>query len=270
MGAPFVASGARELTTVASLKNPRVAAARKLTRRRVRDQERAFLIEGAVILQTAIASGAEILDAFVTDDRLEDVPIGMDPLVVTEQVMRAISDTETPQGIAAVVRIEDVPLSDIKGEDGLILVLAEVRDPGNAGTLLRSAHAAGASSVVFTSGSVDPFSPKTVRASAGSVFGPRIVRDADPNELLDHLASVGVQVVTTDAEAATTVFDVDLTKPSAIVIGNEAWGLRSEPWSRLDTRASVPMPGPAESLNAAVAGSLILFEAVRQRREASS
>ncbi len=187
---------------------------------------------------------------------------------VGESVLRAISDASTPQGIVARVAMpEPVDVSD--GADPVV-VLAQVRDPGNAGTLVRSAVAAGAGAVVFSKGSVDPFGPKTVRASAGALFRVPIVRDADLLSTLGNLRESGVFLIGASARGSASYDEVDLTRRTAFVLGNEAWGLEPEITARLDEIVSIPMPGPVESLNVGIAGSILLFETVRQRRGLSS
>jgi TrmH family RNA methyltransferase len=145
-------------------------------------------------------------------------------------------------------------------------VLAEVRDPGNAGTLVRAAVAAGAEAVVFGAGSVDPLGPKTVRAAAGSLFSVTVIRNVDIRQALAQLRASGFTVVGADARATTSPEQVDLTARVALVLGNEAWGLPAEMVDLLDLTVGIPMPGPVESLNVGIAGSILLFEAVRQRR----
>jgi RNA methyltransferase, TrmH family len=149
-----------------------------------------------------------------------------------------------------------------------VVVLDHVRDPGNAGTLVRSAAAAGADCVVFGEGSVDPFGPKTVRASAGTVFSIKIARGTATVDAVEGLREKGFQTVAADARAPTPVFETDMTGPTAIVLGNEAWGF-GEAGIVVDRSASIPLAGGVESLNVGTAGSIFLFEAVRQRRLSS-
>lgn len=255
---------------IASLKNPRVAYARKLARRRVRDAERAFVAEGPNVVQAAVDRGATPRDLFVTEGMEHLVPSGLTAEAVTPQVMEAICDTSNPQGIAAIVEMTDVPPGELAEQLDLVLVLCQVRDPGNAGTLMRSAYAAGAAAVIFTEGSVDPFSPKVVRASAGTVFGPQIVRASPIGEVHPELKRRGVDLIGASATSERVLFDSNLGRPVAVVVGNEAWGFPEGVEELLDETLSIPMPGPVESLNAAVAGSLVMFEAVRQRRERAS
>lgn len=158
-------------------------------------------------------------------------------------------------------------LEDMPPRPTLILVLAGVQDPGNAGTLLRSSVAAGADATIFLKGCVDPFGPKVVRASSSAIFRARVGRDIDPRALADRLAQGEVVLVGTAASAEHAVEDADLTRPVALVVGSESGGIPPEVKSLLSEEVSIRMPGSMESLNAAVAGSIVLFEAVRQRRE---
>ena len=187
---------------------------------------------------------------------------------VSEQILRAVSDAATPQGLVAVAELPRAGLDDLDLSRGLILVLAQIRDPGNAGTLIRSASASATGGIVFTAGSVDPFGPKTLRAAAGAIFRAPVVTKVELEGVLAHLRGAGFTLVGADAASNDSVYDADLTGPVAIVLGNESWGLPDA--SGLDVIAGIPMPGDVESLNVGVAGSLFLFEVVRQRRIASS
>ena len=194
-----------------------------------------------------------------------DVPLWR----VEAGVIASLSEAVTPQGVVAVVEDPSVDLEAIGPGADLIVAIGEVRDPGNAGTLVRSAAAVDADAVVFISGTVDPLHPKVVRSSAGALFGVPIVRDVTFEETIDHLHGLSIKVLGAQARAPTPVDAVDLTTPIAIVLGNEAWGLPVELRDALDEVVGIPMPGSVESLNVAVAGSIFLFEAVRQRRAPS-
>jgi TrmH family RNA methyltransferase len=255
-----------------SLKNPRIQSARKLNRRHIRDIQRAFLIEGAPAVLDAAAAGQRLIEVFVTEtaDRLDDLrAVSNEVTVVTEPVLRAVAGTENPSGVVAVVEMPSFSLDALGVDADLVLVLARVRDPGNAGTLVRSARAAGADAVVFSEGSVDPFAPKTVRASAGAVAGGGIARDVPLPGAVSLLRDRGFAILGSSSTAPATLYESDLTGRVALCVGNEAWGL-PEAEELVDAVVSIPMPGGMESLNVAVAGSLLLFEALRQRREASS
>ena len=244
-------------------------AARKLTRRAFRERERRFLLEGPLALGDALAAGAPVHDVFVSDELSEVVvaaaAAGARIHEVSEQILRAVSDAATPQGVVAVVELRDAALDELSLDAGLVLVLSQIRDPGNAGTLIRSAAASGCGGIVFSTGSVDPFAPKTLRAAAGSVFRAPLVTKVELTDAVAHLRSAGFALVGADARSEKSLYELDLERPTAIVLGNESWGLGDADARELDVVAGIPMPGPVESLNVGVAGSLFLFEAARQR-----
>jgi TrmH family RNA methyltransferase len=189
---------------------------------------------------------------------------GVPVVRVTASVIKALSDSTTPQGVVATARLRPTTLAQLPEGVDLVLVLAQVRDPGNAGTLVRSAVAAGAGAVVFTSGTVDPLGPKTARAAAGALFEVPVI-SAELHDALAGLRAMGFTTIGSDAGALTSYDEIDLTGRVALVVGNEAWGMGGEAPRALEKLVSIPMPGRMESLNVAVAGSILLFEAVRQR-----
>ena len=248
-------------------------AARRLSRRTERDAERATIVDSPVVIEELLSCGARVRELFVAEpvERFEGlvsrataraVPV----VSVPPRVLGALADTTTAQGAVAVVDAPDATLGQAIDAATLLLVLAGVRDPGNAGTLVRSAVAAGADAVVFTRGSVDPLHPKTVRASGGALWRVPTVRAVDLDLCLDALDTSSLTVTGADPRAAQALWDADLTGPVALVLGNESHGLSADAAGRLEQAYSIPMPGPAESLNVAVAGSVFLFEIARQRR----
>ncbi|HEX2294261.1 MAG TPA: RNA methyltransferase [Actinomycetota bacterium] len=258
---------------MSSLQNPRVLEARKLRRRAGRDAAGAYLLEGTVPVCEALRRGAPVRYVFASIEHPDGAAIaaraeeaGVSFVPATPGVVEAVSDAATPQGVVAVVDMTDVPLGEMDGGVDLVLVLDQVRDPGNAGTLVRCATAAGAGAVVFTKGSVDAYAPKTVRASAGFLSRVDLVRDAGVDETAELLRGRGFSVVGTDAVAPVPYDAIDYTGPTAFVVGNEAWGIPADHRGALTDVVAIPMPGDAESLNAGIAGALLLFEAVRQRR----
>ena len=222
-------------------------------------------------MSDALRSGAEIRDVFIEQgdvhSELKGALSAADVAVwpVGPDVIGALTETVTPQGVVAVVS-DPTSGPETLGEVDLTLVLADVRDPGNAGTLVRSALAAGAGTVVFAKGSVDPLHPKVVRSAAGALFGLPIVRGQELESVVSALGAAGVTLVGAAANAETEMYDTDLISPVAIFLGNEAWGLSPHAAELMDVTVGIPMPGPAESLNVSVAGSILLFEALRQRR----
>jgi TrmH family RNA methyltransferase len=257
---------------ITSLQNPRVQSARKLLRRPVRDRTGAFLVEGPLAIAEALRADADVRELFVTSDaprRSELTELahskGAAVTVVGDAVLKAMSDSVTPQGAVAVAGIPSTGLEDVPDAATLVLVLAGVRDPGNAGTLVRSAVAAGADAVVFAAESVDPYSPKTLRAAAGGVFlVPVIVADSF-TDCVAALRRRGLAVLGASA-GGRPAEEVDLASPVALVLGNESWGIPEGSAALLDGQVGIAMPGPAESLNVGIAGSILLFEVVRRRR----
>jgi TrmH family RNA methyltransferase len=249
-----------------------VLSARRLLRRNQRRAEARFLIEGPLAIIEALELGAELVDIFVSATSPEKARIlaaaeaaGVPVFECTESVIKALSETTTPQGVVAVAAVPQMDLSDLPNDIRLALVLVAVRDPGNAGTLVRTAVGAGAGAVVFTEDSVDPFSPKTVRAAAGGLYRVPIISASLP-EAVGALRERGVKLVGADADAVTSHDEADLSGPVAILLGNEAWGIPVEHEGLLDEVVGITMPGPAESLNVASAGAILLFEAVAQAR----
>jgi len=230
------------------------------------------LVEGYLLVDEALRSDAEVLEVYLVDSghavgALAEA-CGVPVLATSERVIAALSETTTPQGCVAVVRTPQASLEVAAGAD-LVLLLAEVRDPGNAGTLIRSAAALGAGCVVVSSASVDVWSSKTVRASAGAVWRLPVVAEAPLDDTVAALRSFGFVLLGTDPRAAVHVDHEDLTRRIAFVVGNESRGVGEEVRRLVDRDVSIPMSGLAESLNAGVAGSVLLFEAARQRREAA-
>ncbi len=179
-------------------------------------------------------------------------------------VLERIAGTVTPQPILAVARWCDVPVAQVETA-GLVVVCVDVRDPGNAGTVVRSAEAAGVGAVVFCEGSVDPFNPKCVRASAGSLFHVPVVIGPSPDKLFDRLGEWGYRRFGTGPRGGTIHTEADLTGRVAIVLGNEAHGLDPALAARLDETLTIPLAGRSESLNVGMAAAVLCFEALRQR-----
>ena len=250
-----------------SIKNPRVAAAVRLHKRTFREEARRFLVEGGQGVAEALEDPDRLSVVFSTDD-LDPLAVrargsGVEAHHVNEAVMAKLTSTVTPQGVVAVSAFVDVGLEQL-GNGGCVAVLHEVRDPGNAGTVLRSADASGASGVVFTSSSVDLYNPKTVRASAGSLFHLPVVRGVPTAEVLEHLRRGGYRILAMDARGADDLYDADLSDPLAFVFGNEAHGLPPEVREAADRIVRVPQAGKAESLNLAAAATVCLFERARR------
>ncbi len=179
-------------------------------------------------------------------------------------VLERVADTVTPQPVLAVVRMP-VASVEVVRQAALVVVCVDVRDPGNLGTVVRSATASGADAVVCCTGSADPFNPKTVRSSAGTVLQVPLVVDVDAGTVLDLLGAEGVRRVGAVASGGRPHTDADWTRRSAVVLGNEASGLSDELVDRLDERVTIPMAPAVESLNVSMAATVLCFEVARQR-----
>ena len=254
-------------------------AARRLARRVYRAEHRLFLAEGPQAVREALTVPGCVAEVFAvqhTDTAHPDIfgATGEQDLawhLVDDAALASLTDTVHPQGLVAVCHFLDRPLDHVlSGTPKLVAVCADVRDPGNAGTILRSAEAAGAAAVVFCDGSVDVFNPKTVRASAGALFHVPVVASGPPAGVLERLGVAGYRRYATVARGGTAYDEADLAGKVAIVFGNEAHGLPDGLHHALDGGLTIPMAGRAESLNVGMAAAVVCFEALRQRRAASA
>ena len=255
---------------ITSAKNPTVAQAVRLKNHAFREEERRFLAEGPQAVREALASDG-LLEVLFAIDEIDPLVVqagraGAEVHLVSEDVMGRLTSTVTPQGLVGVVPHVDVGLEALPTQ-GCIAVLHEVRDPGNAGTVLRSADAAGAGGVVFTQTSVDVYNPKTVRASAGSLFHLPVVRDVTTTDAVAHLRAGGFRILAMAADGAGQIYDEDLLGTVAFVFGNEAHGLPADVLRQADAVVRVPHAGRAESLNLAAAATVCLFEWARRQRQ---
>ena len=258
---------------------PRVKAAQRLAKRAFRARDRRFLAEGPQAVREAALRPGTVLELFATADAVTRHPEilaaaeagGAAVHLVNGAVMAALTQTVTPQGLVAVCGLLDVPLAEVlRTGPRLLAVLAHARDPGNAGTVVRAADAAGAGGVLLTGDSVDPYNGKCVRASAGSLFHlPVSVGDRVEDDL-PALRAAGLQVLAADGHAD---LDLDeaadtglLAAPTAWVFGNEAWGLPEQTRALADAVVKVPIHGRAESLNLATAAAVCLYASARAHR----
>ena len=258
-------------------RHPSIQQLRRLSRRRAaRLDEGAFVIDGPVLLAEALAAGIEVRDVLVEpggDGQVlrDAAAAGARVHRVAGGVLARATDTVTPQPVAAIAALPRTTLDDAvaaAAQAPLALVLAGVGDPGNAGTLLRAAEAAGAAAVLFCDGSVDPWSPKCVRASAGAVFSLAVSVGGGAVAVVERLQRTGVRTAATVVRGGSPYDRSDLRGPVALVLGSEAHGLPAEVVDAVDLRLTIPMAGRSESLNVAMAGSILAFESLRQRRAA--
>jgi TrmH family RNA methyltransferase len=232
------------------------------------------VIEGPRLLAEAMRAGLAVEEVLAAPGAAPDVVAeaerrGIAVRHVVPEVLARSLDAATPQGVAAIAARPEVSLDEAvaaAARGPLALVLVEVSDPGNAGTLVRAAEAAGASAVLFCGGSVDPCNPKCVRASAGALFHLPVSGGGEALAVLDGLGRAGVRRAGTVVRDGTPYDAVDLRGPTALVLGSEAHGLPAGLDAQLDDRLSIPMAGRSESLNVAMAGAILCFESLRQRR----
>lgn len=248
-------------------------AARKLGRRSARAAARAFLLEGPHALREALADPRRpVREVFASAEakrahaRLLD-GAGVPVHEVSEAVLAGLAETVTPQGLVAVVDFIDVPLDRVLGPGhSLVALLAEVRDPGNAGAILRSGDGAGVDGVVISSESVDPYNGKCVRSSAGSLFHVPFAVGVAAAEAVAAARAAGFAVLAADAAGECSVFEAELDRPTAWLFGNEAHGLSERLAALADQRVRVPIYGQAESLNLAAAAAVCLYASARALR----
>ena len=232
-------------------------------------------IEGPHLIEEALRAGLRFRAVFAADGFQHwlaglRLPANTETLVMPEGILASGFVTETPQAVAALVEPPHSGWTDLVGQkqsSSLVVVLAGLQDPGNLGTILRSAEAFGANGVVALPGTVSPWNQKAMRASAGSVFRLPMIH-AGVDECFSRLCEEGIRVLTTAARSGIAAEAVDFTIPTALLIGNEGNGVPDEIAARADGAVTIPCPGAVESLNASVAAGVLLYEASRQRRVA--
>ena len=247
--------------------NTRVKEARKLHRRSVRSERRCFLADGPKAVEGALSVPGCVVEVFATPTAADEHATLLDGVPVTlvdDRALAGLSDSVSPAGMVALCRFLDAPLASAVG-GRLVAICADVRDPGNAGTVIRTADAAGATGVVLAGDAVDLYNPKTVRASVGSAFHLPIAIERDPAAAVRAARDAGLQVLAADGGGEKGLFDDDvlLDRPTAWLFGNEAWGLPSELAGLADHRVSIPILGRAESLNLATAAAVCLYASAR-------
>jgi RNA methyltransferase, TrmH family len=254
---------------IASRQNPRVKELRAALSHSGRTPSGLIAIEGEHLVAEAMRSHLRFASIFLRDGYQPPsaLPQDAEHLLLPADVFASAVSTEQPQGIAALVHPRDFPADAIfRVPAPLILVLAGLQDPGNVGTLLRSAEAFAASGVLLLPGTASPWNPKALRASAGSAFRMPAVNAAE-SDALALLAQHNIPAIAAVVNAGTPVSEAPLANPCALLIGNEGAGLSDSLLAAAAHRITIPMPGNVESLNAAIAGSLLLYEAARQRRK---
>lgn len=260
---------------ITSRQNSRVKELIKLQSKKYRRQKQQFLLEGFTLIESGLKAGAEIEEIYVDSSLDMESEIEKIKQLTSERVlfinlasdlMEEVTTTVNPQGIVAVARRRTAPLEEILEFEGPLLLLSQVQDPGNAGTLLRSASAAGFEGVIALKGTVELFNPKVIRASMGGIFKPVITTDVETDDFIKKTLETAEErkLVLTDPEAELNYFDVEFQEDDIFVVGNENKGIPGKLRSINHVPVRIPLPGDLQSLNAAVAGSIVIFDWVRQ------
>jgi len=261
---------------IISTANRHIRDAIQIREKRTKFRHAAFLIEGFHLLEMAVNGGAQISEVYVTNAFMSKKEhrrflrrmdrVAGEIFEVTDQVMARITDTGTPQGITAVVSCRPVKPGEIALRyPSLIVVIDGIQDPGNLGTIIRTADAAGADAVFLLPGTCDAFMPKVVRSTAGSIFNIPVV-SAEQDIVIAWLSEKNIALAITAAHAEKDIFSADLSMPLAIAFGNEARGVSSRLKKAADRSLRIPIFGKAESLNVATSAGICLYEIVRQRQ----
>ncbi|MBD8499169.1 RNA methyltransferase [Paenibacillus sp. CAU 1523] len=265
--------------TISSVSNPRVKQWAQLQDRKFRNREGRYIAEGIHLVQEALRSGAPVESVVFDQERglppeltsyLKETGTGasaepIEWIAVTDAVIRKCTDAETPQSVFAVMRKPELNWRQLfEAKQALVVVVDGVQDPGNLGTIIRSADAVGATGVLIGRGTVDVYNSKTVRSTMGSMFHFPVV-EGDLLELLPEAKEQGVCVVSTSLQAEHSCYSFDFCQPTWLVVGNEGKGVSPQVQSLVDESVIIPMQGQAESLNVAMATTVLLYEAMRQR-----
>ncbi len=248
---------------------------KRLHESRERAERGLFLVEGVRFIEEAVKEEVHLEEVLYTE-RLEELERGnlllaalnklRVPLFkVQEKVMEAVSETEKPQGILAVARQFKWTLKDIAERKGPVIVACGLQDPGNLGTIIRTADAGGAAGIITTADTVDIYNSKVVRATMGSIFRLPVLRVDDIKETLVIMKKEGSQVVATSLQTKTSYLDINYSKPTVFLIGRESSGLSNELLELADKKVFIPMKEGVESLNAAISAGILIYEAFRQR-----
>ncbi len=243
---------------------------KKLKEKKHRKDSNMFLVEGFRFAEEALDSDFEVVHIFVSargQSKYENSSVknklqaNTKVYSISDSLFKSICDTENPQGIIATVRNKVV---EIRYDHGFYILADKIQDPGNMGTIIRTAHAAGALGVLITKGTVDIYNEKTLRSTMGSILKIPIIYDSDLS-IVQKLRNGGFKLITSSLDTDKNFYDVDLKEKVIISVGNEGNGISAEVYNISDLKIKIPMPGGAESLNVAVAASIMMYEVVRQK-----
>ncbi len=262
------------MITITSKDNPTYKSWIKLLKKKYRDQTNLFLVEEVNLVEEAILNKADIQAIIVRADMIDHLPSRISCKIdekniytLPKELFCKINTTEATRGVMAVVRKKVSTLEDLSSSarPHNFIVVDRIQDPGNLGAIIRTADAAGMAGVVMLPNTTDPFSPKTLRSSTGSIFRIPIVNVDSFDKIREYCKSQDVSLVVTCLKDSEDLYSSNFNKPCAIVIGNEASGVSEEIIASADTKIRIPMYGSVESLNASVAGAIVMYEVVRQQ-----
>ncbi|WP_434297857.1 TrmH family RNA methyltransferase [Clostridium sporogenes] len=255
---------------ICSKDNHLIKEVRKLKEKKHRTQNKRFIVEGFRFFEEALKSNSSINKVFIEEksfNKLEElyqkynINNDMETYVVNYSVLKSISNTENPQGIVSVINYFKTEKLDL--QNGFYILVDKVQDPGNMGTIIRTAHAAGALGIITTKGTVDVYNEKTLRSTMGSIFYIPIIEDENL-EAVKSLQKKGFKLLVSSLDTNSNFYDVNMKDNMIIAVGNEGNGISEDLNSLSDIKVKIPMPGAAESLNVAVACSIMTFERIRQ------
>ncbi|MEK6657168.1 MAG: RNA methyltransferase [Nitrospirota bacterium] len=266
----------KNLPKITSKLNPLVKSVHLLKSKRAAESD-LFICEGIKLVEEAVNSGSLIRYVFISDKFCKSKTngpfikkikgLGLDVIHTADSIVDYLSDVVTHQGIIAVVKkgfYQDDKLFD--GANGIILLLYKLQDPGNLGTIIRVAEAGGVKGIIITDGTVDPYNPKTVRATMGSIFRMPIAKIDDASNFIKKVKDLDYKSIGFFPKAKEEYFNADLTGPIILTFGHEAAGLPVEIGRLMDMQLKIPMSGDVESLNVAVSAAVVIYESMRQRR----
>lgn len=250
---------------IRSRENKAIKEIKKLHERKYRNLQKKFIVEGQRFVKEALESDFEIEYIIISENmqgKFSDLKIKEDcQLIVSEAIFKELCDTKMPQGILAIVKNKDI---HIENNAGFYVLIDKVQDPGNMGTIIRTANAAGANGVILTKGTVDIYNEKTLRSTMGSIFKIPIIIDEDL-KFVNELKEDGFRLICSSLDTDKNFYQVNLGGKVIIAVGNEGNGISDEIYNICDDRVKIPMPGSAESLNVGIASGIMMFEVVRQK-----
>jgi RNA methyltransferase, TrmH family len=263
------------MNIITGSQNQIIKEVKSLKDKKHREEKGLFFIEGLRFAEEAIFENADIVRILISEkyieSKIDDALQSeiqkrcIESFLIPDKLFREVSDTENPQGILAVIKMKRHSMGELFAENNFLLILDSIKDPGNLGTMIRTADAAGVTGVIMSKGCVDLYNPKVLRSTMGSIFRVPVFYSSNLIETIKEIKSKNIQVLAAHLQGEINYFEAVLTGNISFIIGNEATGISDEVKMSADLLLKIPMPGRTESLNASVAAGLLMYEAVRQR-----